>query len=223
MGKLIISDVDGQTSEYALQQERVTIGRKPVCDIQLNDRAVSGTHAVIVTLGEDSFIEDLGSTNGTQINGHGVSRHTLSHGDVINVGRNTLRYLRSGSVEDDDKTMVMPRPGATAGLGPAPQPRAASSGAGKPPPRGRLSVLSGPGKGREVELNKALTTIGKPGVQVAAITRREDGFYIAQVNSSAEARPILLNGQTLGGDARLLAAGDQIELMGAQLRFETLA
>lgn len=217
MGKLVISNVDGQTSEYVLEQERVTIGRKSMCDIQLADRAVSGAHAVIVTVGDDAFIEDLGSTNGTQINGHGVSRHSLAHGDVINVGRNTLRYLRSAGAEDDDRTMVMPRPGnatlASASVAP-------KTGAGKPPPRGRLTVLSGSGKGREVELNKALTTIGKPGVQVAAITRREDGFYVAQVNSSAQARPIQVNGAALSGDTRLLAGGDEIELMGARLRFD---
>lgn len=216
MGKLIISDVDGQTSEFLLEQERVTIGRKPVCDIQLNDRAVSGTHAVIVTLGDDSFIEDLGSTNGTQINGHGVTRHTLSHGDVINVGRNTLRYLRRGNALNDDKTMIIQRPGnPTAGTTPTP-PRSA----GTPPPQGRLKVLSGPAQGREVELNKALTTIGKPGVQVAAITRREDGFYIAQASAASDARPILINGEPLSSDTRLLATGDEIQLMGSSLRFD---
>src|SRR5437899_1674196 len=65
MAKLILSMDNLVLKEIALAKERTTIGRKPHNDIQIDNLAVSGEHAVIVTILQDSFLEDLGSTNCT--------------------------------------------------------------------------------------------------------------------------------------------------------------
>jgi pSer/pThr/pTyr-binding forkhead associated (FHA) protein len=228
MGKLILTDASGKTSEFALTKERVTIGRHPDNDIPLPDKAVSGHHAVVITILQDSFLEDLDSTNGTQVNGKPVAKHPLSHGDVISIGHNSLRYEGEGGAEDDfEKTMIL-KPGqfgaafdaqvtkaadAPRATSPSPPPAAAKLAIGK------LRVATGPNTGKELELSKALTTIGKPGVQVAAITRRADGYYIVHVGGDGGSQKPLVNGQPIDAQARKLANGDTVELVGTRMTF----
>jgi len=237
MGKLVITDNTGVTTDFELEAERVTLGRQSSNDIVLNDKAVSGRHAAIVTILDDSFLEDLDSTNGTQVNGQPVTKHPLVHGDVITIGRNTLRYF---SVEvpasEMDKTMIL-RPGAIlppsrmpvpvppaptpvpSVVAPLPRPSINPSlvAAGKPV-LGKLRIASGPNQGKEMELSKPLTTLGKPGVQVAAITRRGDGYYIVQVDS-ASGRKLRINGVDVEPQPRKLADRDRVELAGTQMDF----
>jgi pSer/pThr/pTyr-binding forkhead associated (FHA) protein len=243
MGKLIVTDGNGKVSEVALSKERVTIGRHADNDIPLNDKAVSGHHAVVITILQDSFLEDLDSTNGTQVNGKQVAKHPLSHGDVISIGRNTLKYEGEGQGGDDDfeKTMILkpsqfgaafeqqvnkaaaaPTPAASAGPAAAPVAApAAPMGSGAPvkPVLGKLRVASGPNMGKELELSKALTTIGKPGVQVAAITRRADGYYIVHVGGQSGGAKPLVNGAPLDTQARKLSNNDTVELAGTKMTF----
>lgn len=209
MGKLILSDSSGQTQEFPLDRERMNIGRHPDNDIVLVDKAVSGHHAAIITILQDSFLEDLDSTNGTQVNGQSLSKHPLSHGDVITIGRNHLRYEGNSGENDYDQTMMMDSGKLNAALGsPAPE----------KPRLGRLRVISGPNAGKELELSKALTTVGKPGVQVAAVTRRVDGYYIVHVGGGTAGQP-QLNGAPLDTQARKLNEGDSVELLGTQMVF----
>lgn len=227
MGKLVITDNSGVTTQFDLHAERVTIGRAPGNDVVLNDKATSGRHAAIVTILDDSFLEDLDSTNGTQVNGQPVTKHPLAHGDVVTIGRNTLRYFTTGDAADadNDRTMML-RPG-TAGMAalktaappsrPAPSIDPSLTNAGKPV-LGRLRLTSGPNQGREMELSKPLTTLGKPGVQVAAITRRAEGYYIVQVDSTG-GRKLRINGTDVEPQPRRLADRDRIELAGTQMEF----
>ncbi len=226
MGKLVITDNTGVTTDFELNAERVSLGRQATNDIVLNDKATSGRHAAIVTILDDSFLEDLDSTNGTQVNGQPVTKHPLAHGDVITIGRNTVRYFSSDVPESEmDKTMVL-RPGAA--LPPSrPQPAARPAprpaidphliSAGKPV-LGKLRMASGSTEGREMELSKALTTLGKVGVQVAAITRRSDGYYIVLVES-AGGRKLRINGADVEPQPRRLADRDRVELAGTQMDF----
>ncbi|MCH9829538.1 MAG: FHA domain-containing protein [Gammaproteobacteria bacterium] len=214
MGKLIVTDAAGAVSEVVLDKERVSIGRHPDNDICLADKSVSGRHAVIVTILQDSFLEDLDSTNGTQVNGRQVAKHSLSHGDTVTVGRNFLRYESALLGQDDalDQTVIL-KPSqidaATASAAPVPT----------APPVGRLEVISGANAGRGLELTKALTTLGKPGVQVVAITRRADGYYIVHVSGDKERGQPRLNGTAIGSAARRLETGDEFELSGTRIRF----
>src|SRR6218665_1998395 len=167
MGKLIVTDSDNRVQEYPLDKERMTIGRHPDNDIALNDKAVSGHHAVVITILQDSFLEDLDSTNGTQVNGKQVTKHPLSQGDVITVGRNSLKYEGAGASDDFDKTMIL-KPGQYGAAFEAPAAGAPPAAPPAParPLLGKLQVASGPNIGKELELSKAPTTTCKSGAPV---------------------------------------------------------
>ena len=228
MAKLIITEAEGGSREFPLSKERVTIGRHPDNDISLNDKAVSGRHAVIITILHDSFLEDLNSTNGTLVNGKQVAKHPLASGDSISIGRNTLKYQSEAAAGDEDdfeKTMIL-RPAQVGAAFESQVNKAAASapGSAEPPPGnkplvGKLRVSSGPNAGRELELTMALTTVGRPGVQVAAITRRADGYYIVHVGGAAGGQRPLVNGSEIDAQARKLNDGDSIELVGTKMSF----
>lgn len=232
MAKLILS-LDGSViREVPLDRERVTIGRKPHNDIQIENLAVSGEHASIVTILHDSFLEDLGSTNGTVVNGSPIKKHILQNNDVIEIGKYRLKYVgdapAAGQAPADDfeKTMVLRAPAAATA---AAEPKVAvntQSGATPPAPAAAklaeshplaaIQILNGPSTGKELELVKNLTTLGKPGVQVAVITRRPQGYFITHVEGASF--PIV-NGKTLDVQAHPLNDHDVIELTGVKMEF----
>lgn len=267
MAKLILS-LDGMViRDYSISKERTTIGRKPHNDIQIDNLAVSGEHAMIVTILNDSFLEDLGSTNGTLVNGQAIKKHFLQGNDVVEIGKYKLKYVTEqatqGAMADFERTIVMRTPTAAAradGAGSATitaiksgmrdtvvnpdmmrsQPgmsaatktsgittqgfartdgvQPASSGAGPATGQaaGTVQILSGPSAGKELPLNKPLTTLGKPGVQVAVIAKRPQGFYITHVEGASF--PVL-NGRTLDAQAHALHDHDVIELAGVKMEF----
>ena len=111
MAKLILS-LDGQLiKEFTLSKERTTIGRKPHNDIQIDNLAVSGEHAIIMTILNDSFLEDLGSTNGTLVNGQPVKKHFLQSNDTVEIGKYKLKYMNEAPASmnqaEFEKTMVL--------------------------------------------------------------------------------------------------------------------
>jgi hypothetical protein len=229
MARLILS-LDGQVlAEYNMTKERYTLGRLPDNDVRIDNPAVSGHHALIINILNDSFLEDLNSTNGTYVNGKLIKKHALQHGDVVTIGHHHLRFVDSEveTTEQDEfeKTMVI-GPGqvseerlrAVAGKAPS---RAAPAAAPTPAPviKAKLQVLSGQFAGRELELNKALTTLGRPGVQVAAITRRADGYSIVHVESARSGDYPLVNGEPIGPQARKLTDNDVITLAGVKMGF----
>ena len=227
MAKLIITDAEGATRDFPLSKERVSIGRHPDNDISLNDKAVSGKHAVIITILRDSFLEDLNSTNGTQVNGKAVAKHPLSSGDTISIGRNVLKYQGDAVAADEDdfeKTMIL-RPSQMGAAFESQVNKAVASAPGQEaapggkPLVGKLRVASGANMGKELELTKALTTIGRPGVQVAAITRRADGYYIVHVGGGSGGQHPLVNGLEIDAQARKLNNGDIIDLVGTKMSF----
>ncbi len=227
MARLVLS-LDGQSlAEYNMSKERYTVGRLPDNDIRIDNAAVSGHHALVINILNDSFLEDLNSTNGTYVNGKIVKKHALQHGDSITVGHHTLRYVESASDEPEDefeKTMVIsPRDAARMQIPSAAIAPQSHSTATQYPnatmPRARLQVLSGQFAGRELELVKTLTTLGRPGVQVAAITRRSDGFYIVHVESARADDYPLLNGTPTGPQARRLHDNDVLTLAGVKMGF----
>ncbi|TMG76815.1 MAG: FHA domain-containing protein [Betaproteobacteria bacterium] len=246
MAKLILS-MDGLIlKEITLSKERTTIGRKPHNDIQIDNLAVSGEHAVIVTILQDSFLEDLGSTNGTVVNGQPVKKHFLQNNDIIELGKYKLKYVNEApaaqaKAADFERTMVL-RPGAVkaaaSAAAPAAAPAAAAAGGAKsfgdtvvnqgtttaPGPAAKttaqrnaaLQLLSGPNAGKELDLTKPLTTLGKPGVQVAVITRRPQGFFITHVEGASF--PVV-NGKPIDAQAHSLNDHDVIELAGVKMEF----
>jgi len=243
MAKLTLSMEGMLLKEIPLVKERTTIGRKPHNDIQIDNLAISGEHAVIVTILSDAFLEDLDSTNGTNVNGQPVKKHFLQNGDVIELGKYRLKYLSEaqahGSQADFEKTMII-RPdmlpkqaGALdakammaetqAGM-PAARPLAADQPAAREaapeppaaPLRGAIQILTGANAGKEMELTKTLSTLGKPGVQVAVITRRPHGYFITHVEGAVFPA---INGNVLDAQAHPLHDHDIIELGGIKMEF----
>jgi pSer/pThr/pTyr-binding forkhead associated (FHA) protein len=233
MAKLVLSLNGAVQGEFELDQERFTIGRKPENDIQIDNLAVSGKHSMIITILDDSFLEDLGSTNGTYVNGKLVKKHALKDGDVIAIGKHELKYANENASDDEDefeKTMII-KPGSAsaavaaaqaaeeAGAAAAPTPQAGAPAASGGMPLGRLTVLNGPIAGKELELTKALITLGKPGTQVAVISRRPQGYFLTHIESSG-GFPVV-NGTEIGAKAYQLKDGDLIELAGIKMEFST--
>lgn len=233
MAKLVLSMNGAIQGEFELDQERLTIGRKPENDIQIDNLAVSGKHSMIITILDDSFLEDLGSTNGTYVNGKLVKKHALKDGDVIAIGKHELKYINENASDDDDefeKTMII-KPGSAsaavaaaqaaekAGAAATPQSPSAAPVASGGMPLGRLTVLNGPIAGKELELTKALITLGKPGTQVAVISRRPQGYFLTHIESSG-GFPVV-NGAEVGAKAYQLKDGDLIELASIKMEFST--
>ncbi len=294
MARLILSLDNQVLAEYNMSKERYTIGRLPDNDVRIDNPAVSGHHSLIINILNDSFLEDLNSTNGTYVNGKLIKKHALQNGDVITIGHHQMRFSdqEANQPEQDEfeKTMVIPAgqqdadqlieaekaaeravaeaqaaesapaPGYAAAaaavkLNPdeagdldGPSPAAAPAAPPPPPPApaaekkeafrpsstltgvnpaaapsalpmGKLQVLSGAFAGRELELTKALTTLGRPGIQVAAVTRRAEGYYIVHVESGKEGDFPLVNGEPIGAQAKKLVDNDVVQLAGVKMGF----
>ena len=236
MARLILS-LDGKVlAEYNMSKERYTIGRLPDNDVRVDNSAVSGHHSLIINILNDSFLEDLNSTNGTYVNGKLVKKHALQHGDVITVGQHQLRYVDDAHDEQADpdefeRTMII-RPGsnsapnapsldtvnkAVASMDANAAPITASTPARLP--KGKLQVLSGKFAGKELVLSKALTTLGQPKIQVAAISRRSEGYFIIHVESGKAGNYPIVNGEPIGPQAKPLSDNDVIELAGVKMGF----
>ena len=214
MPRMIVSIDSVVIKEVELTKERTTLGRRPYNDIVIDNLAISGEHAVIHMSGSEVEIEDLGSTNGTYVNAKSVKRQELRNGDIVEVGKYKIRFLHDAEGENFEKTMVF-KPGMVPPLvaprAPAAVPAAAASLSAL------IRVMSGAAAGREVALLKVVTTIGKPGVAVASITRRHQGYVLAHVEGPDMP---LVNGTPIGEAPIPLKNGDRIALAGTEMQFE---
>lgn len=250
MAKLILSMDNLVLKEIPLNKERTTLGRKASNDIQIDNLAISGEHAVIVTILNDSFLEDLNSTNGTFVNGQQIKKHFLQNNDVIELGKYRLKYVNEAAITasqaDFEKTMVLrpdmmrkaveqagskpaEMPGTTGAMQHAP---VASAVDHSPPigavtprpvsettpaaPIGAIQVLNGSNAGKTLELVKSLTTLGKPGVQVAVIARRPHGYFLTHVEGT---KLPSVNGEAIDTQAHELKDHDVVELAGVKMEF----
>jgi predicted component of type VI protein secretion system len=252
MARLILSLESNVLAEYNMSKERYTIGRLPDNDVRIDNPTISGYHSLIINILNDSFLEDLNSTNGTYVNGKLIKKHALQHGDVVTVGKHHLRYVDSDAEEAEQedefaRTMVI---GASDDIRPGSRPPGfvddpptgangananGSAAASQNPPSdqgtmprevgakplavAKVQVLNGQFSGREVPLNKAVTTLGRPGAQVIAITRRADGYNIVLVENERDRDPPTVNGTGLAASARELVDNDVIEIIGIKMGF----
>lgn len=257
--KIILSMEGVVLQEYALNKERMTIGRKAHNDIVIDNLAVSGEHAAIVTIQNDSFLEDMDSTNGVMVNGMSTKKHFLQNGDVIEIGKYKVKYLNDQPTQttaaDFERTMVLRTPvkvatnksipsitqsiptvvtsetaldatGKFNATGPLPGSAArpfagaaVSASAAKTPSAQAaavIQILNGPNAGKELELVKNLTTLGKPGVQVAVLARRPHGYFLTHVEGVTFP---MVNGESIGEHLRQLTDHDIIELAGVKMEF----
>ena len=219
--------------EIPLNKETITIGRKPDNDIHIDNLSVSGHHAKITTILNDSFVEDTNSTNGTYVNGTLIQKQPLQKDDVIRIGKHELRYVNDDNATGNmfEKTMVI-NPGAE-GMpenegGQAldqsvnklvSEIASADTGAKSSAGKAKIKLTSGANAGKELPLTKILTTLGKPGVQVAAITRRPTGYFLIHVDGGDNAGRPKVNDQEIGSQAQPLNTNDTIEVAGVKMTF----
>jgi len=221
MPKMIVS-IDGVViKEVQLTKDRTSLGRRPYNDIVIDNLAVSGEHAVLQMSGTEVHVEDLNSTNGTYVNGKAVKKQLLQNSDTVEIGKYKIKYVNEAAGGGFEKTMIikagsaglMPPVAVAPGVVPV---AASTSGAAH---EAAIKVMSGAAAGREVPLVKVVTTIGKPGVAVAAITKRPHGFVIAHVEGANKPS---LNGVPIGAEPVALKNGDVLELAGTQMQFVQL-
>lgn len=225
MAKLVLSLQGRVLSEFPVDKEHITIGRKPDNDIHIDNLAVSSHHAVLHTLFNQVFLEDLESTNGTFINGERITKRAIKDGDAMLIGKHELKYVGDQSAgaaaeEEDDpfgRTVLIRSPFDTA-IKPAPAP--------PPPPapavdqahghRAKLAILSGKDSGKEFTITKEVTTFGVKGLQVAAISEKPDGYYISHVEGAASCT---VNGEFIGSRSVHLKEYDVLEVAGTKMTF----
>lgn len=205
MSKVILMYNKKVLDQFELEQGDTKIGRRPGSDIVVDNMAVSGEHANIFTIGDDSFIQDLGSTNGTFVNNKRVTKHHLKHGDVITIGKHSLSYVNEGQIkpaEDFAKTVIISPPGA-----------GDDAATGR---KAALYVLSGPNSGKRIEVSKRITNLGSAGRRSGIITRNDEGFVL---DAGADESP-KLNGRPIPKGGAKLKNGDVVEVAGTRLQFQ---
>jgi transcription termination factor Rho len=216
MAKIIVSLDDSMIKVVPLNKERMTLGRRPYNDIVVDNLAVSGEHAALQVIGNEYFIEDLNSTNGTFINEQKIKRQILKNGDTIEIGKYAIRYVQdsadphSTALTDVDAAIV------ASATKTDPEKRQLFENTKFAEAYVAIKILSGASMGKELPLVKVVTTIGKPGEAVIAITKRPKSYMVAHVEGSV--RPSL-NGVTFGIDAVPLKNGDLFELAGTAMQF----
>jgi pSer/pThr/pTyr-binding forkhead associated (FHA) protein len=246
MARLILSMNGQNMAEYNMGKERYTVGRLSDNDVRIDNPAVSGHHSLIINILNDSFLEDLNSTNGTYVNGKLIKKHALQHDDVVTVGKHQLTYIDADNEqeeEDDEfaRTMVIDSSemanrinGADSAKVAAPSVAAAAADeetvardektigeqkGAKPLTVAKIQVLNGTFAGREILLNKAVTTLGRASAQVIAITRRAEGYSIVKVENEEGRKPPSINGKPLEDQARRLKDNDVIQIIGIKMGF----
>lgn len=234
MGKIIIKFNNEVIDHIDLRQGDMKIGRKPGCEIMIDNLAISGEHANIFTVGEDSFIQDMGSTNGTFINNKKITKHHLKNGDAVVIGKHTLVYLtesaRARDPDDFAKTVII-SPAAREPMEPRPVPTPAPPVASESPAitvetlnkdappkvdrHGALFVLSGVNSGKRIELMKKITNLGRTGKRAGTIAQIGDGYLLTPGDDEHP----MLNGKPIPKEGSRLKNGDLIEVAGTRLQF----
>lgn len=257
MAKLLFL-LDGNViKEYALDKERMTIGRRASNDVHIDNLAISGQHAEIIATDGEVFIQDLNSTNGTFVNKKQVKKQVLKHGDTIGLGKYQLKYLKDGTVvkphtdgfadtvlvevkatarepvvTPEEKTPLVEEKQTTSSVesesaGEQEQAMAnevdvATSVESPNQPleskiqEPRLHILDGDNAGNTLLLDKSMVKLGKPGEQVAVVTKRQDGYFLTHV---AGGNYPVVNGKSIGAQAYVLSNHDEIEVLGVKMEF----
>lgn len=205
MARLIITHQGTVIKEYNLSKEKVTVGRKPSNDIILDDPTVSGLHAAFLYM-QNTYVEDMNSTNGIKLNGKEISKRQLNHGDIVQIGQHEFKFI-DDSVQDFESTVVI-----------APPVQQVST-VEKKPVKASVVITQGAKTGESIALNKPYTKLGSAS-QVAVIARRGESYYLMPMTGGAQGDSPKLNGNQIGAESMLLSTGDIIEVATTQLQFQ---
>ena len=227
MAKMILRFNDVVIDQIVLKQGDMNIGRRPGSEILLDNMAVSGNHASIFTIGEDSFVQDMNSTNGTFVNNKRIAKHHLENNDVITIGNHSLTYINEKAVKsgaDFAKTVIINPHKQEEMLAQAGKEAAASAKAPSPSPSpvsdtrlGSLFILSGANNGKRIDLTSAVTNLGRAGKRAGVISRSGHGRYVLLPGDNNEAPR--LNGVKVSASGEELKNGDVIEAADSRMQF----
>jgi hypothetical protein len=203
MPQLIVSVEGVEIKRLHLREGRTTLGRSPENDIVLENMVVSGHHCEFEHRAlAEVHIEDLGSTNGTYIDGRLVKRQRLNDGDVAEIGNFRVQFL-----EDAERPSGFSPETMTMKYEEVSSPKAIHA---------IFQVLNGSSAGLELPVVKAVTTFGKPGVCLVAVSHRREGFYVAFLEG---ANAPTLNGDAIGDNPVLLSNHDVLDLASTRMLF----
>ena len=203
MARLIITHQGTVIKEYDLSQEKVTVGRKPSNDIVLDDPTVSGLHAVFLHM-QNTYVEDMNSTNGIKLNGKEISKRQLNHGDLVQIGQHEFKFI-DDAVQDFESTVIIAPP-------------VQANKAEKKPVKASVVITQGAKAGESISLNKPYTKLGSAS-QIAVIARRGESYYLMPMTGGAQGESPKLNGKQIGAESMLLKNNDIIEVATTQLKF----
>jgi pSer/pThr/pTyr-binding forkhead associated (FHA) protein len=197
--QLVVSSGDLVLRKVQLVRPLMLIGRRPYCDISLDDLTVSGEHAALSLQADHVLLRDLGSRNGVLVNAKAVSSVVLAHGDVIQLGVYRLDF------QLDKLDPVSATPG-----------KQASTGGPKPGQIAVLEPVNKSGDARSIALNKPITSVGGSGPHVAVVRRRSAGYFLTHLEGPSAP---LVNGESIGLLPYPLQHNDLIELGALTYRF----
>ncbi len=226
MPKLVIKFDGVVIDQIVMKQGDMVIGRRPGSDILLDNLAVSGSHATIFTVGNDSFVQDLNSTNGTLVNNKRINKHHLMNGDEIVIGKHSLGYVDENALRpqsDLAKTMIITPQKFEEMAASAAENAQAARAADKPVPApasmriGSIFVLSGANSGKRIDLVKSTTNLGRAGKMAGVIIRNSAGRY--SLLPGGDGGTPMLNGKLVPGRGEELKNGDIIEVAGSRMQF----
>jgi len=220
--KLILTLEGKILREFAIGNQSLSIGRKHGNDIQLNDLTLSGRHAMISSIPDYVFIEDLDSTNGTLVNGNHVKKSSLEHGDVIQIGHHQLTYMCEPETRYEPTMFVKAELDETQFIYGSEIDQILVTGLAL----GGLRTIDGPASKTVMELRKTYNTIGFQGKRMALITRGSEGYSITSVIGTRSRRASdipYINGKELGTEQLLLSEGDVINIAGFEVQFYYLS
>lgn len=215
MPKLILTLDGAVIREYNIDKDSISIGRKHGNDIQLNDLTISGRHSLVTKTGDNVFIDDLGSTNGTLLNGARIAKSRLHHSDVIQIGNYQFTFF-SQTEEDYEPTMFLRAEiEETKIIDSKQKPTADNTGA----KLGAVRVLSGPLKDKVLELRKPFNTLGFNGSKMAIIARNTANYTISAIQNKNSINIAMVNGNDIPTGAIELKEHDIIELANTKIEF----
>lgn len=219
MSKLIQTLEGAVIREHLIDKDSISIGRKHENDIQLNDLTVSGRHALITTMGEHVYVDDLGSTNGTLLNGARIAKSIMKHGDVVQVGNFQFTYFSDEEAEYEPTMFIQAEIEDTKMIDTKSMDIPATA---KGERLAGVKIKNGPLAKKVLELRKPFNTIGFNGMKMAMIARNADNYTISILKTSKlrrESDAPKVNGKFVTVEARKLNEHDIIELAGTQMEF----
>lgn len=209
--KIIVIKEDKPVSQVDMDQEKIIIGRRAECDVPIKDPAVSGNHAEIEFVGNGYILRDLGSTNGVHVRGRKIAEHALKNEDLVTIGEHQLRVLIPDNKPPESKPVNVAEKRDVTEVRNQPVVNQTD---------GYLKFVKGGDPGQTIKLEESMTSVGVPGIQMAAVSKRPQGHFIIHVDGGKERdKTPVVNGEPIGFKSRKLEVGDLIEVANLQLEY----